>query len=472
MDIKKSLIFLNKFMLKSPFLLPIILFIVALFVIGRGPLVTKGEAREGLVVKDMIEQNNFILPLRNSAEIPSKPPLFHWIAAAASGDHASEFSVRLPSPIFALIALITFGVVLSKLGINPLFSMLICASAFEWMRSSQSARVDMAFSGTLAVIFVSIFILLTDSGLNLVKRASYSILLAIGFAGAILSKGPAGGVIPILITGVFFLPEFLKDFKLGFKKSLFLVPSLLIGTGLAAWWYYEAYKIGGQRFLDVQLFKENISRLTGDGKFEVGHEKPFYWGPIELIVAFLPWSLALPLVVRDAYKERGYPSGSFKRFCLVIVGSFIVICSVATSKRPVYFLPVFPFLAYLVTQSLRFKEELVKNISFVILSGYAIVGLFVLPYFQRKNSVQEFSQVVNQYLTQGDKVYQVANDFYPTLFYSVKSLEKVDSLGELPSGSIAILKERDNDKNLVEILNTSIGKADDGKGRLLLIRKK
>lgn len=459
-------------MLKSPFLLPVVLFIIALLTIGRGPLVTKGEAREALVVKDMIEQNNFILPLRNSAEIPSKPPLFHWIAAAASGEHASEFSVRLPSPIFAFIALSIFATLLLRLGINPLFSMLICASAFEWMRSSQSARVDMAFSGTLALTFTSFFVLLTDTGLTLVKRLSYSVLLSLGFAGAILSKGPAGGAIPLLITGVFFLPEFLKDFRSGFRKIFFLLPFILIGAGLAAWWYYEAYKIGGERFLDIQLFKENLSRLTGDGKFEVGHEKPFYWGPIELIVAFLPWSLALPLVIKDAYQERGYPSGSFKRFCLVIVCSFLIICSIATSKRPVYFLPVFPFLAYLVTQSFRFKEELFKKISLVILCGYAVVGLFVLPYFQRKNSVQEFSQVVNQHLNQGEKVYQVANDFYPTLFYSSKSLEKVGSLGELPSGSIAILKERDSDNNLVEVLHTSIGKADDGKGRLLLVKKK
>ena len=459
-------------MSKTPFLLPLALFVVALFIIGRAPFATKGEAREGLVVKNMLEQKNFILPLRNLSEIPSKPPLFHWIAAGASGDTASEFSVRLPSPIFALIALITFSLLLVRREINPLFPILICASAFEWMRSSQGARVDMAFSSTLAVTLISFFVLLTSPNLRAAHRLSYSILLALGFAGAILSKGPAGGIIPLLITGLFFLPEFLKDYTKGLKKSALLVPSLVLGGGLAVWWYFAAYKVGGERFLEVQLFKENLSRLTGDGKFEVGHEKPFFWGPIELIVAFLPWSLALPLVVRDAYRARWYPSGSLKRFCLIVVGVFLVICSIASSKRPVYFLPVFPFLAYLVSESLKFKETIFKKFSYLILVGYAIAGLWVLPYYQKKNSVKEFSEVVNTYLDKGEKVYQIANDFYPTLFYSNKSLGKVDTLTELSSGTLAILKESENNTEQAELLITSLGKADDGKGRLVLVRKR
>jgi 4-amino-4-deoxy-L-arabinose transferase-like glycosyltransferase len=41
---------------------------------------THGEAREGLVVQDLVARGHWVLPLRNG-ELPSKPPLFHWIAA-------------------------------------------------------------------------------------------------------------------------------------------------------------------------------------------------------------------------------------------------------------------------------------------------------------------------------------------------------------------------------------------------------
>jgi len=48
------------------------------------PFYTKGEAREAVLVQAMRAEGNFVLPLRNGSEIPSKPPLFHWLAAAAA----------------------------------------------------------------------------------------------------------------------------------------------------------------------------------------------------------------------------------------------------------------------------------------------------------------------------------------------------------------------------------------------------
>src|SRR5437762_11624634 len=40
-----------------------------------------GEAREGLVVREMLRTGDWILPLWNGSVVPSKPPLFHWLAA-------------------------------------------------------------------------------------------------------------------------------------------------------------------------------------------------------------------------------------------------------------------------------------------------------------------------------------------------------------------------------------------------------
>src|SRR6185436_4916755 len=54
------------------------------------PIGHHAEAREGLVVQDILAHGHWILPRRNG-ELPSKPPLFHWIAAgiahvAGAGD--------------------------------------------------------------------------------------------------------------------------------------------------------------------------------------------------------------------------------------------------------------------------------------------------------------------------------------------------------------------------------------------------
>ena len=70
------------------------------------PILHRGEAREGLVVQGIVHNQQWILPFRNG-EMPSKPPLFHWIAASAAlilGE--SDFVMRLPSAIGAGIMLV------------------------------------------------------------------------------------------------------------------------------------------------------------------------------------------------------------------------------------------------------------------------------------------------------------------------------------------------------------------------------
>src|SRR5262249_56986796 len=44
------------------------------------PIGEHGEAREGLVVQHIVTHGGWILPRRNS-QLPSKPPLFHWLPA-------------------------------------------------------------------------------------------------------------------------------------------------------------------------------------------------------------------------------------------------------------------------------------------------------------------------------------------------------------------------------------------------------
>src|SRR5262245_44549687 len=76
------------------------------------PFYDKQEAREALVVWEIIHSGNWILPLRNGIEIPSKPPLYHWLAAltAKSMNRLDEFTVRFTSAFLG-----TLGVLLTYL---------------------------------------------------------------------------------------------------------------------------------------------------------------------------------------------------------------------------------------------------------------------------------------------------------------------------------------------------------------------
>src|ERR1043166_4376012 len=84
-----------------------VLFLAAIFIALAAwtyllpPIWNHGEAREGLVVQDIVHDHEWVLPDPNEG-IPSKPPLFHWIAAVlALALGLSDWTVRLPSAVAA-----------------------------------------------------------------------------------------------------------------------------------------------------------------------------------------------------------------------------------------------------------------------------------------------------------------------------------------------------------------------------------
>ena len=71
--------------------------------LGRVPFYTKGEPREAVQVWEEVHGGEWVLPMRNGHDLPSKPPLFHWLAGISSlaFGGVDEFSVRFPSAALA-----------------------------------------------------------------------------------------------------------------------------------------------------------------------------------------------------------------------------------------------------------------------------------------------------------------------------------------------------------------------------------
>ena len=83
---------------------------IVLYIWGLGelPFYTKGQPREATVVWEIYTNGEWILPLRNGHLIPSKPPLFHWLAALCSFalGELSELAIRLPSAVLAIVGVL------------------------------------------------------------------------------------------------------------------------------------------------------------------------------------------------------------------------------------------------------------------------------------------------------------------------------------------------------------------------------
>ncbi len=342
------------------FCFPVIVFIF-LFLSSVTPVITRGEGREGLVVRALDWGESFVLPLRHGEEIPSKPPLFHWVAYGASQitGNVGPMEIRTGSAIgTALLIIGTYLFFSVHAGhILGLLTALVLASSLEVMRYSTQARVDPLFAGVFASAVYFIFSFYLGVGSRVLTGFGALAFLVL----SVLAKGPFGLILPV---GVLLLYLIAKRDRPDIKtlSKGFLI--FLVALGLSSIWYFLAYKVGGDRFLEVQLLKENAYRVVKAQGDERGHEKPFYFTFIYLLLATIPWCLFLPRVV-SGFKalRRAGDVGSDKLLVLSLswLSLFIVAVMISVSKRSVYFLPALPAMSYLVSVCIVESRKLVLD---------------------------------------------------------------------------------------------------------------
>lgn len=346
------------------------------------PFYTRGEAREGLVINAMFQQNNFILPLRNGVDIPSKPPLFHWIAALIIylTERKDEYFYRIPAILSSAISL-SFFVTFTKKYLDSsfcIFFALILGTSMEWLRSSSVARVDLLFACTLSSGLFLIFDFLNTYFKTNKICFSKLIILSIVLALSFLTKGPAGLVLPWAITALFLLIT--KKIDLRLVKMLFLSSAVTII--IAGVWYLLSYNIAHEKFLEVQLMKENIARVVGMEDYDTGHKGSFLSIILLLISGYFPWSLFFPITFYALFKERKkllLEENYLALFSVIVTAFFIIFFGFVSSKRSVYLLPAYPALTYLFLWSLK-NLNLEKYLRLKKLTNFLFMLIFVISF--------------------------------------------------------------------------------------------
>lgn len=329
--------------------------------LGNRPVFTRGEGREAMAVKNMYEQGNYILPLIDGEKIPSKPPLFHWLATLTSSleGQLNEFTLRFPSALSAallLSALYIFGSHYLPQSFS-LLAVLILASSFEFARSATHARVDMCFASGISIALLSLFHAIQLTGK---QRWSFSILSSFAASAAVLAKGPSALGILALVYASFKLVT-LRNKREQIRGEYFQVLCVLMLAGsIAGLWYFLAYLGNGGEFLLRQIWEENVTRffnISGETDLR-GHVKPFYFGVLNLLLGFLPWSLLAPPLLVWLWQRAGV-SGEEERdlesfsICWLLV--VLIAVSFSQSKRVVYLLPAYPAVALLLSMLLHRK---------------------------------------------------------------------------------------------------------------------
>ena len=300
----------------------------------------------------ILHQGNWILPVNYGTDIPFKPPFLGWMIAAFAwlfnGGVVNEYISRLPSAL-AAIAMIMCGYYWVRRERGERFAILfgvITLTVSEIFRSAVACRLDML----VTAFMVCGLYLLYHIYENHPRRKGLLVVGAILlFSCAVMTKGPVGSFLPCFAMGIYLLLR-----RRPFWSSLLAMLGIAIAALiLPAWWCWEAYKIGGQPFLDL-MYEENFGRLFGTMSYD-SHLQPIYYNFMTLAAGLLPWLLLLVFCLFTPGKLAAACSGRLSPhglMALVVAVVVIVFYCIPESKRSVYLLPAYPFICYGLTNLL------------------------------------------------------------------------------------------------------------------------
>ena len=349
-------------------LLALLCILVLVPFLGETIFYSKGEPREAIVAVSMLQSGNWIIPVNYGADIAFKPPFLYWCIAAVSWlvGGVSEFTTRFPSAVAAIgMMLFFFRFIRKRMGDEiAALSVLLLLTSFEVHRAAVAGRVDMV---QVACIVSALCLLYRWDEEDQRRFPWVAIIL---MACATLTKGPVGSIFPCMVTGVYLLLRGRKFWPSFGWMCCFGFLSILPYAG----WMILAYQQGGQELIDLML-EENTGRFTGSMSY-ASHENPIWYNFLTLIWGWVPWTLFFIASLFTLKRAKSVPdttltlSARIKKqwnrfrqqdplqlFCwLSILLIFIFYC-IPKSKRSVYLLPIYPFMALFFAQYLRSLAE-------------------------------------------------------------------------------------------------------------------
>ena len=336
---------------KALWLITILAIVMLIPFLGLTDFNTKGEPREAVVAYTMLEHGNWILPINNGGDIPYKPPFFHWCIAFFSLfiGHVNEYTSRLPSAVSLVLMTIGGFVFYAKRKDTQisLIAAILTLTAFEVHRAGMNCRVDMV-NTTFMVGAMYLLYRWWEKG-----KHQLPWLAILCMSGATLTKGPVGIILPCFVMGVFMLTQRENFWGIVWRMALTALLSLIIPFC----WYYAAYLQAGDEFLRL-VKEENIDRFTGKMVYE-SHENPAWYNLLTLITGWLPYTLLLLFSLfilpwkkfsKSRFLENAKKATPLQVFTWLAFLLVLFFYCIPKSKRSVYLLPCYPFMAYLIAE--------------------------------------------------------------------------------------------------------------------------
>jgi len=285
----------------------------------------------------------------NGDAYTQKPPLYFWLAAlaGASGGHVSEWAARLPSALagIALVAVCALGGGALLGTRTAIAGAMILLTSWDVAHLGRRAQLDV-----LLTLFTTIALLgywRAQRSERLTRAAIAIVHAAIGLA--VLTKGPVGLLIPLLVIVAHRALLHARGEPVGFPLRTWLpLWGLALSLGPGIVWVSAATALAPSGYFETAV----IDNLWGRFAEGTSHARPFYYYLYQFPIHFLPWT-PLWFAVAWAARRRVFRPGADDerarawRFALVWVGVTLLMFSVSAGKRAIYLLPAFPAMALL-----------------------------------------------------------------------------------------------------------------------------
>ncbi|WP_163709355.1 ArnT family glycosyltransferase [Mangrovibacterium lignilyticum] len=317
------------------FLLSLVLFFSFL---GGTSVFPVAEARNAECAREMLQQNNWVVPTFNGELRTDKPVLEYYgmmIAYLVGG--VNEASARFFSAVCGvLIVLATFWIAKRHISLKAAWwSALILLSSMHVVAQFRVATPDpyLIFCHTLSLY-------LFYEGWSSGKWKWYGgmyIFLGLG----ILAKGPVGLLLPALSAFVFLLAT--QTFN--WRTILALKPwwGILLTLLFSLPWYLAVDMETGGRWTQGFFWEHNFDRFnSGMGS----HSGPFVLSFLFIIAGMLPFSVFAVRAFRNAWKSK--KAEPILLFAIISVASVAVFYAFSKTKLINYTTPAYPFLAIII----------------------------------------------------------------------------------------------------------------------------
>jgi len=240
-------------------------------------------------------------------------------------------------------------------------------TTFEFADNARRAQLDvlLALFETLALVaFWHI-----DRGIG--RRRTGQLLLHASLGLAVLTKGPVGILVPVLVMIGFLIWERrIGDIRRAFPWWGWL---LSFGPGLA--WIAAAIALAPPGFFGAAVVDNLFGRFFAGSS----HDRPFYYYFYQFPAETLPWFLLAPVVWWAARRCVFVPSASDEerrawRFLLAWVAATFVFFTLSTGKRGLYLVPLLPAVALLLADALGRWVEAVHRIPVAFHAATGVLG--------------------------------------------------------------------------------------------------